>query len=93
MENKVPVEIFLAIVRILNGKAETITDIIDNEPNAFDLFYDTIIAFGFDGTSNIASIVGVWKKFSEKANKDVLYIHCIVYIILLLAATSCKNQS
>lgn len=93
VENQVPVEKFLTIVNIPNGKAETIADVIDKELNALNLSYDNLIAFGFDGASNMAGNAGgVRRKLSGKVNKDVLYIHCRAHI-LLLAAASCRNKN
>lgn len=93
VEDKVPVEKFLAIVKIPNGKAETIADAIDKELVALNLHYDNIIAFGFDGASNMAgNIGGVRRKLSEKANREVIYIHCRAHI-LSLAAASCRNKN
>ncbi|BFZ04961.1 hypothetical protein BsWGS_08000 [Bradybaena similaris] len=93
MEDNVPMEKFLALVKIPNGKAETIANAIDKELTSLDLNYENIIAFGFDGASNMAGNVGgVRKKLSEKANKEVLYVHCRAHI-LSLAAASCRNKS
>lgn len=93
MEDKAPVEKFLAIVKIPDGKAETIANAIDKELTALNLDYNNIIAFGFDGASNMAGNVGgVRRKLSEKANKEVLYIHCKAHI-LALAAASCRNKN
>lgn len=50
MEDKVPKEKFLAIVKISNGEVKTIVD-------AIDLNYENIIAFGFDGASNTVGML------------------------------------
>lgn len=93
VEDKVPVEKFLAIVKIPNGTAETIADAIDKELTNLDLCYNNVIAFGFDGAANMAGNVGgVRRKLSEKAKRDILYIHCKAHI-LSLAAASCRNKN
>lgn len=93
MEGRVPVEKFLAVVKIPNGKAETIADTIDKELASLGLCYDNLIAFGFDGASNMAgNVAGVRKKLSEKANREVVYIHCRAHV-LSLAAASCRNRN
>ncbi|KAF0756154.1 zinc finger protein 862-like, partial [Aphis craccivora] len=49
--------------------------------------------FGFDGAANMAGNVGgVRRKLSEKAKRDILYIHCKAHI-LSLAAASCRNKN
>jgi len=58
VEGKVLVEEFLAIVKIPNGTAETISDAIDKELTSLDLCYNNVIAFGFDGATNMAGNVG-----------------------------------
>lgn len=91
VEDQVPMERFLAIVKIPNGKAETIRDVIDKEPTALDLYYDNIIASGFDGASNMTGNAGgMRKKLSEKVSKEVLDIH---FNILSLAAASFRNRN
>lgn len=93
VEDKVPVEKFLAIVKIPNGTAETIADAIDKELTSLDLNYSNVIAFGFDGAANMAGNVGgVRRKLSEKAKRDILYIYCKAHI-LSLAPASCRNKN
>ena len=77
MEDKVPMEKFMAIVKISDGEAETIANAIDKELTALDL---------------AGNIGGVRRKLSEKANKEVLYIYCRAHI-LSLAAASCRNEN
>ncbi|KAJ8705417.1 hypothetical protein PYW08_012463 [Mythimna loreyi] len=91
MQHKVPVEKFLAIVKIADEKAKTIANAIGKELTALNLNYKDIIAFGFDGASNMAGNVGgVRKKLSEKANKNkkvMRYFHILkdIYKLLLLS--------
>lgn len=49
MKDKVPVENFFPIVKVTNGKAETIADAIDKELTVLDIacMYDNIIVIGF----------------------------------------------
>src|SRR5678816_3414686 len=88
VEDKNPVETFLSIVKIPNGKAESIANAIHKELTDLCLNYDSITTFEFDGASNIAGKVGgVRKRLSEEANKEVLYIHCKTHILSLAAAS------
>ncbi|GLV40243.1 hypothetical protein CBL_07161 [Carabus blaptoides fortunei] len=93
VEGNVVKEKFLNLIKIPDGRAETIAEAIDKELTSLNLKYENLIAFGFDGAANMAgNINGVRRKLSEKANKDVLYMHCRAHI-LSLAAASCRNKN
>jgi|UniRef100_A0A2S2PXI0 hypothetical protein len=94
LEDKNPVKKFLAIVKIPNGRAETIADVIDKELTNLDLCYNNAIALGFNGAANMTGNVGdVIRKLSEGARRNILYIHCKAHILSLAAASSRnKNQ-
>lgn len=67
VEDKVPVEKFLGIVKIPNGTAETIAYAINKKLTGLDLCYNNVTAFGFDGAANMdGNLDGVRRKLSEK---------------------------
>lgn len=66
LEDKVPLEKFLAIVKIPNRTVETIADAIDKELTSLDLCYNNVIAFGFDGATNMAGNAGGVRRFQKK---------------------------
>uniref|UniRef100_A0A2S2PJ55 Zinc finger protein n=1 Tax=Schizaphis graminum TaxID=13262 RepID=A0A2S2PJ55_SCHGA len=92
VKNNQPVERFLNIVALSDTKAQTIIDAISNELTKHNLSYDNIIACGFDGASNMSGNKGGVRRFvSDKAGREVPYIHCRAHV-LSLALTSMRNK-
>ena len=64
----------MTIIKIPNGKVETIANAEDKELTAVGLNYENITAFGFDGTSNMAgNIGGVKNALRESKQRSSLY--------------------
>ncbi|KAF0773511.1 zinc finger protein 862-like [Aphis craccivora] len=92
VKNNQPVERFLNIVTLSDTKAQTIIDAISIELIKHNLSYDNIIACGFDGASNMSGNKGGVRRFvSDKAGREVPYIHCQAHV-LSLALTSMRNK-
>ena len=93
VDNGVAVETFVSIIKIANGLSETIASAIDEELKKRKLSYANLVAFGFDGASNFSgNTAGVRRKLSQKAGRDIPYIHCRAHV-LSLAAASCRNAN
>jgi hypothetical protein len=92
VKNNQPVEQFLGIVDLSDTKSQTIVDAINGELAKHNLSYENIIDCGFDGASNMSgNKSGVRRLISEKAGREVPYIHCRAHL-LSLTLTSMRNK-
>lgn len=92
VKNNQPVEQFLGIRDLSDTKAHTIVNEISSELTKHNLSYQNIIACGFDGAANMSgNKSGVRRLISEKAGREVPYIHCRAHV-LSLALTSMRNK-
>jgi len=91
-KNNQPVEQFLGIRDLSDTKAHTIVNEISSELTKHNLLYLNIIECGFDGATNMSrNKSGVRRFISEKAGREVPYVHCRAHI-LSLALTSMRNK-
>ena len=83
---------FLCIIPLSATDSKTITETIDRELKKRELDYSKLISLSFDGAANFSgNISGVRKRLSEKARRDIPYIHCRAHL-LSLALTSARNK-
>ena len=73
----------MAIVKISDGKAVTIANAIDKELTALDLNYKTLSLLDLMVLPIWLVISEMYEESSQRANKDVLYIHCKAHILSL----------
>ncbi|CAI6357068.1 unnamed protein product [Macrosiphum euphorbiae] len=84
VKNNQPVEQFIGIRDLSDTKAHTIVNEISSELTKHNLSYQNIIACGFDGAANMSgNKSGVRRLISEKAGREVPYIHCRAHALSL----------
>jgi len=92
VKNNQPAEQFFGIVDLSDTKVHLIVNEISAELTKHNPSYQNISACGFNGVLNMSGNKGgVCRLISEKAGREVSYIHCRAHI-LSLALTSMRNK-